>query len=551
VKRNNKIKKIVFLKNHLVLLSGFLFFWVLNACAAEPEKPVKVCLAGDAIVVGSLGDARTLIPILASDSLSAEICHFLFNGLVKYDKNLELVPDLASSWDILDGGLKIIFHLKKGVRWHDGKEFSAEDVAFTFLKLQDPNVKTPYASDFLKVKSFKAIDRYTIEVLYDEPFSPGLASWSMGIMPKHILEGQDLNLNDFSKHPIGTGPYKFKKWKRQEVIELVANEDYFEHAPFISRYISRVIPDQATLFLEVEAKGVDYTGLSPLQFSRQTDSAFFHKFYNKYRTPGFGYTYLGYNLKNKMFQDKKVRQALNYAVDKDEIIKINLLGLGQLTTGPFLPGSWAYSKDIPDVGFNPQRAIELLREAGWQDFNHDGYLEKDGQVFEFTILTNQGNDLRVKTAELIQKYLKNIGIKAKIKVLEWSSLLSEFIDKRKFEAVLLGWALSRDPDCFDIWHSSKQREGEFNFLSFENRKVDRLLEVARRTFDVNERAVCYREIQAILYDEQPCMFLFVPDSLEILSSRFKGVVPSLSGIGYNFIDWHVFKEEQRYKSYIN
>ncbi len=535
----------------IILLSGFLFFLTLNASATPLRKNGENHSAGDAIVVGSLGDARTLIPILASDTSSAEICHFLFNGLVKYDKDLELAPDLASSWDILDGGLKIIFHLKKGVRWHDGKEFSAEDVAFTFLKLRDTNVKTPYASDFLKVKSFKVLDSYTIEVLYDEPFSPGLASWSMGIMPKHILEGIDLNLNDFSKNPIGTGPYKFKRWKRQEVIELVANNDYFERAPFISRYLNRVIPDQATLFLEIEAKGVDYIGLSPLQFSRQTDNAFFHKFYNKYKTSGFGYTYLGYNLKKKMFQDKKVRQALNYAVDKKEIVKINLLGLGQLTTGPFLPGSWAYNKDVVDVGFDPKKAIALLKEAGWQDLDHDGYLEKDGQVFEFTILTNQGNDLRAKTAELIQKYLKNIGIRAKIKVLEWSSLLSEFIDKRKFEAVLLGWALSRDPDCFDIWHSTKQKEGEFNFLSFENKEVDRLLDNARRTFDANKRAICYRQIQAILYDEQPCMFLFVPDSLEILSSRFKGVVPALSGIGYNFIDWHVLKEERRYRSQIN
>lgn len=335
------------------------------------------------------------------------------------------------------------------------------------------------------------------------------------------------------------------------MIELVANEDYFEHAPFISRYLSRVIPDQATLFLEVEARGVDYTGLSPLQFIRQTDSVFFHKFYSKYRTSGFGYTYLGYNLKNKMFQDKKVRQALNYAVDKEEIVNINLLGLGQLTTGPFLPGSWANNKDVLDAGFNPQKAIALLKEAGWQDLDRDGYLESDGQTFEFTILTNQGNDLRVKTAELIQKYLKNIGIRVKIKVLEWSSLLSEFIDKRKFEAVLLGWALSRDPDCFDIWHSSKQREGEFNFLSFENKEVDRLLENARRTFDINKRAVCYREVQAILYDEQPCMFLFVPDSLEIVSSRFKGLAPALSGIGYNFIDWYVSKKDHRYRSQIN
>ena len=150
---------------------------------------------------------------------------------------------------------------------------------------------------------------------------------------------------------------------------------------------------------------------------------------------------------------------------------------------------------------------------------------------------------------MIQKYLKNIGIKVKIKVLEWSSLLSQFIDKRRFEAVLLGWSLGRDPDCYDIWHSSKTKEGEFNFLSYENKKVDDLLEKARQTFDTNMRATYYHLIHKIIYEEQPCMFLFVPDTTEILSSRVKGVVPAAAGIGYNFIHWGVPKDEQRYKQY--
>ena len=553
LRQNNKIYKYIFLFNHLKLLSGFFVFclllYFLNIAGAQENKK-NAPAYGDAIVVGALGDARTLIPILASDSSSAEICHFLFNGLLKYDKDLNLTGDLALNWEILDSGLRIVFHLRKGVRWHDGKEFTADDVKFTFDKLRDPNIKTPYSGDFLKVKALKIIDPYTLEVYYDEPFSPGLASWGMWIMPKHILEKEDLNSNYFSDHPIGTGPYKWGRWKKQDKIELFANKDYFQGRPFISRYIYRVIPDQTTLFLEIETKNVDYIALTPLQYTRQTDSEFFKKNYAKYRTPGFGYTYLGYNLKNELFKDKRVRQALNYAVNKDEIIRINLLGLGELTTGPFLPQSWAYDRNVKDVGFNPKKALLLLQDAGWRDRNNDGYLEKNGRIFEFTLLTNQGNELRIKTAELIQKYLKNIGIRVKIKVLEWSSLLSHFIDKRRFEAVLLGWSLSRDPDCYDIWHSSKQKEGEFNFLSYENKDVDDSLEKARRTFDNEQRAGYYHKIHAILYDDQPCMFLFVPDSLEIISSRFKGVVPSVSGIGYNFITWRVPKEEQRYKNYL-
>ena len=369
-------------------------------------------------------------------------------------------------------------------------------------------------------------------------------------MQRHILEKEDLNTTDFSIHPVGTGPYIFKKWKRQEKIELVANPDYFEGGPYISRYIYRVIPDQSTLFLELETLGIDYAGLTPLQFIRQTNNEFFKDNYNKFETTAFGYSYLGYNLDDEKFKGKKVRQALNYAVDKNEIIKIVLLGKGRVLTGPFLPQSWAYNTNVREEGFNPMKALGLLREAGWQDRDKDGYLEKNGKKFEFTILTNQGNEQRLKTAELIQKYLKNIGIKVKIKVIEWNSLLSEFIDKGRFEAVLLGWSLSRDPDCFDIWHSTKIREGEFNFIHYKNRVVDELLEKARKTFDTQERKTYYHRIHELIYEDQPTMFLYVPDSLEIISSRFVGIVPAPIGIGYNFIKWWVPKEKQRYKTAI-
>ncbi len=191
-------------------------------------------------------------------------------------------------------------------------------------------------------------------------------------------------------------------------------------------------------------------------------------------------------------------------------------------------------------------AKKLLREAGWQDKNGDGCLEKDGQRFEFTIITNQGNEERIKVAQIIQRRLKDIGINVKIKVVEWSVFLTQFIDKRSFEAVLLGWAIGREPDNYDIWHSSKTKEGEFNFVSFKNEEVDQLLLEARRTFDQEKRKVYYHKIHEILYDEQPYMFLYVPDSLSILHNRFQGIKPAPIGIGYNFIDWWVPKAQQRY-----
>ncbi|MFC1658904.1 peptide-binding protein, partial [Candidatus Omnitrophota bacterium] len=407
-----------------------IVFLMLSQCVFAAEH-------GDALVTGSIGDARTLVPILASDSGSGDIVGMLFNGLVKYDPDLNLTGDLAESWEVRNNCRVIIFHLRKNVRWHDGHPFTARDVEFTFQKLIDPNVRTPYSGDFERVKSLEVLDDYTVKVTYKEPFAPGISSWGMPIMPKHILENEDLNNTRFSLNPVGTGPYKFKSWRRQEKIELVANPAYFEHRPYIDRYISRVIPDQATLFLELQAQGVDFTGLSPLQYARQTGSEFFKKNYRKFRITGRSYTYLGYNLEDDKFKDVRVRRALNYAVDKNEIIEIVFLGIGRVCSGPFLPESWAFNPQIEPYPYDPAKAKELFRQAGWQDNNQDGWLDKNGEIFEFTIITNQGNEERRKTAEIIQRRLAAIGIRVKIRILEWTVFLSEFIDKQAVHFLIL------------------------------------------------------------------------------------------------------------------
>jgi len=521
-----------------MIMVAFLF---LSSVCAYPQDH------GDAFVSGSISDARTLMPLLASDSASADACGMIFNGLVKFDKDLNLTGDLAQSWEIKDDGLAIVFHLKKDVRWHDGAPFTADDVAFTYSKLIDPDLRTPYSGDFERVRSFEILDEHTVKITYKEPFAPGLASWGMAIIPKHLLAKKDLNLSELSRNPVGTGPYKLKKWSSQEEIELSVNRAYFEKKPFISRYIYRIIPDESTIFLEMQIQGVDSSALTPLQYKRQTDTSFFKTHYHKFNLPGMGYTYLGYNLANPKFKDKRIRQALNYAVNKDELIKMVLLGYGKVADGPFAPQSWAHTSEVKPASFNREIAKELLKQCGWKDTNNDGWLDKEGQIFEFTILTNQGNEERVKTAEIIQKRLKDIGIRVKIKVVEWNVFLTEFIGKRNFETVLLGWSLPREPDNYDIWHSSKTKEGEFNFIGYKNEEVDRLLTEARKTFDQEKRKHCYNKIQELLYEDQPYMFLYVPDSLSAVNKRFRGIQPAPAGIGYNFIDWWVPKPEQKYR----
>jgi len=502
---------------------------------------------GDMIVQGSIGDASNLIAMLASDSASHEVASLNYNGLVKYDKDLNLVGDLAESWEVSEDKLTITFHLRKGVKWQDGVECTAEDVLFGYQTIIAPNTPTAYAGDFMEVEKAEVPDRYTFQVTYKKPFAPGLASWNyLVVLPKHILAGKDITKSELVRHPMGNGAYKLKKWKAGEKIVLVSNHDYFEGRPYIDGVMYRIIPDLATMFLELKAGNIDYMGLTPLQFLRQTDTARFNKDYRKYQYLAFAYTYLGYNLLSPKFQDKRVRQAISYAINKQELIDGVLLGLGEIATGPYKPGTWQHNPKTKRYSYDPEKAKKLLQEAGWLDEDGDGIIEKDGEPFEFMVITNQGNSQRTKAAEIIQRRLSEVGIKMKIRVLEWATFINEYIDKKKFEATILGWTLSQDPDLFDVWHSSKTHFKELNFVSYKNEEVDRLIMEGRHTFDKEKRKKAYFRIQEMLAEDQPYTFLYVPYSLPVVHKRFQGIEPAPAGISYNFTEWYVPKPEQKY-----
>lgn len=535
----------------IVSIGSMILFLAVTACGPkEPGRaPAGSAAAapayGDIMVEGSIGDASNLIPLLASDSTSHEIAGLVFNGLIKYDKDIRIVGDLAESWEISGDGLVITFHLRKGVRWHDGRPFTAADVLYTYQVTVDPKTPTAYAGDFLKVKKAEVLDDWTFRATYDKPFAPALMSWSVGILPKHLLAGKEITTSPLGRHPIGTGPYKFKEWVTGQKIVLVSNPDYFEGRPYIDGFILRIIPDTATMFLELRANGIDRMGLTPLQYMRQTENNLFRENFNKYRYLSFAYTYMGYNLKNPLFTDKRVRQAIAHAVNRVEMIDGVLIGLGKPATGPYKPGTWAYNPNVRAYPYDPAKAKALLAEAGWKDVNGDGVIEKEGRPFAFEVITNQGNEVRAKCAEIIQRRLAEVGIQVKIRVVEWAAFVKDFINKRKFDATILGWTIPMEPDLYDVWHSSKTGQEELNFISYKNEEVDALIEKGRETFDQSARKRCYDRIQEILAEEQPYLFLYVPDALPIIHARFRGVEVAPLGIGHNFIKWYVPKAEQK------
>jgi peptide/nickel transport system substrate-binding protein len=246
----------------IAALHALILLAVLTGCGsgkkeAQPENAAAVPdvpAYGDMIVEGSIGGISGFLSAVTSDAASHEAAGYVFNGLVRYDKDLKLEGELAKSWEVSPDGRKITFHLRKGVKWQDGAPFTSEDVMFTYRRMIDPRTPTAYAEDFKQVRRASAPDPHTFVVEYARSFAPALASWGMHVLPKHLLEKYpDISKSPLNKKPVGTGPYRFVEWKTGEKVVYDANPDYFEGKPYIARVITRVIPDQATMFLELRS----------------------------------------------------------------------------------------------------------------------------------------------------------------------------------------------------------------------------------------------------------------------------------------------------------
>ncbi len=518
-----------------------------SAPAAVPQ-PVGEPVAGGRIVMATIGEPSNLIPPLSTDSSSHEVADLLYVSCLRYDKDIRLEPYAAERFEVAEDGKLLKFWLRPGIRWTDGVELTAEDVEFTYKMMIDPKTPTAYAEDYKAITNFTVTGRYSFEVRYAEPFARALVTWAGAILPKHALAGQDLMNTKYAREPLGAGPYTLASWEPGRQLVLDVNPDYFEGRPYIDQVVYRIIPDASTMFLELKAGNLDMMSLTPQQYLYQTTGAAWDTAWRKFKYLSFSYTYLGYNLKSPFFSDVRVRRALAQAVDKQAIVKGALLGLGVPTVGPYKPGTWVYNDAIADYAYDPAKAKALLAEAGWQDRNGDGVLEDaSGRPFAFTILTNQGNEQRVKTATIIQSQLAAIGIRVEIRTVEWASFLKEFVDKGNFDALILAWNITQDPDSFDVWHSSRAVPGGLNFVGYRNPEVDALLDKGRHCLDQAERKTIYDAFQRILHDDQPYMFLYTPYALPILNANIQNVAAAPAGIAYNFTKWWIPRDKQTFR----
>jgi peptide/nickel transport system substrate-binding protein len=484
-------------------------------------------LFGSTLHLATSSNPSRLNPILATDSSSSEIAGFLFNGLVKYDKNSStIIGDLADKF-YFKNDTTLIFELKHGVVWHDGEAFSAKDVLFTYQTLISDKIASPYSAGFRFVKDVKIIDRYTLEVTYKKPYFKALETWMMGILPEHLLkDDKNLMSSKFNTHPIGTGPYLLKKLEFSKNIELNAFENYFEGRPKIDKISFHVIADPMTRFLMLKSSQLDIGSVEPMAYERQLHKDFFDKF-NIYEDITHSYTYLGFNLRLEKFKDPRVREALSLAINRQEIVDILFFKHAKVCTGPFLPGSAAFNAKVKAPQQDREKAKTLLKEAGYDE----------SHPFEFEIATSNASQIRPYAAQILQHQLKQVGVKVTLRVMEWQAFLNMVVFPHKFDTVLLGWGLSPTPDPYMFWHSDNDKKGGFNFIGYHNKEMDKMIEVSQSMVDRKKLTTIWKKMFKIVTDDNPYLFLYIPNSITAVNKNVKNVEPSLSGIWHNYIEW--------------
>lgn len=456
----------------------------------------------------------------------------------------------------------IVFELRDQVRFHDGHLLEAEDVKFTYEAIVDPKTISPRVSDFEPVKALEVVDPLTVKIIYKRLYSPALMTWSIGILPKHLLDrralerealarGRDpqtFSIRDsrFNRNPVGCGPYVFEHWESDQYIRLSAFADYWEGEPNYQQYVYRIVPDLLTQEMEFYAGTLDSYAVQPHQVKRLKQDPRFQSFSGT----SFGYTYIGYNLRRKPFTDRRVRRALSLAVDVQEIIKYVLYGQGERITGPFVKQTEYYNQNIAPLEYDPQKALQLLARAGWTR-NQQGWLEKNGRILQFTLITNTGNEIRNSILAIVQDFWRRIGVKVSTDTLEWSVFIQERVNKLDFDALILGWSMGIEPDLYQIWHSSQSDPYELNFVGFAHEEADELILNIRQEYDKAEQIGYCHRLHEIIAFEQPYTFLFVQKWTALLDKRiviqdqdeqgrvvYRKITPTKTGnFNYYFNKW--------------
>ncbi|MBU4332565.1 ABC transporter substrate-binding protein [Candidatus Parcubacteria bacterium] len=503
----------------------------------------------------TVGSPQFINPIIGVTSdVDKDLTKLIYSGLLKYNKEQKLMPDLASNYIISDDQKTYTFFLKKNIVWHDGEPLTSDDAVFTIKTIQDPDYKSPLFVSFKGINVVK-IDDYTVEFILEKPFAPFLSILTVGILPKHIwgaIPAEQFQLAVYNTKPIGSGLFKFKSLTKNKVGEIKAfkleiNEDYYEKS-YLKNITFKFYADFNEAGEALTGKNIDGISYLPKELKEKINLDPDANFYSLLLPQ---YTAVFFNQNNNEFlKTKTIRQALAYAINKEKILTQALSYEGEIIYGPILPGSIGYSPDIRTYDFDTEKAKELLENAGFSPITPSEYQEltakeqektaetagqstttvlndsqkfylKKGQKILEIKLTTVDQPENQKAAEIIKQAWQNIGVKTTLKIVS-NIEIKNIIKERNYETLLYGVITGFDPDPYPFWHSSQNQAPGLNLAVFSNNDVDHVLEDARKTNDEQIRHDKYIHFQNILVEELPAIFLYSPTYTYVLSSKIKG-----------------------------
>jgi peptide/nickel transport system substrate-binding protein len=461
---------------------------VLAAVIATPAPSFA-----EPVRLGTDVDAQTLDPRVMRNTTAYRTANMIYDGLVELDGDLRPVPGLALRWENPEPTIWI-FYLRDGVKFHNGSDFSADDVVYTFETILDPDLKSRWRSLYTPIIKIEAIDRLTVRIELSEPYAPLLSYFDMGIVSKAYVEGG----GDIAAKPIGTGPMKLASWARGSKIELEPNMDYWGGAPTSDGFTFVIVADNTSRAAAFEAGDLDIiqSPLSPqdiLRLAKKDDIG-------KSIVGALGVTYLNFNNAAEHMGDPAMRRALSMLIDQDAIVNGIYEGVDEIATSILLPSHFPYTESIRQPSFDPAGAKKALADLGWTDSDGDGVLDKDGKALMIEIATHSEDPNRIQAVEFIQATFKANGVGATVAISDWPAFFQS-VQNGTHQIALLGWLNLVDPDR--LMFGQLSTGGGLNWGKYSNTNVDKYLSEGRSSTELNQRIGAYRNAAVIISEEVP------------------------------------------------
>jgi peptide/nickel transport system substrate-binding protein len=464
----------------------------------------------------------TAYPITAPGALVDILVNkTIYNNLVKYQLTgdaIEVVPDLAESWEANEELTQYTFKLRSGVTWHDGEPLTADDVKFTFDAVLNPEITARFSGNISSVESVEVVDPQTVVFNLKSSFAPlpVMLGYNQAIVPKHLLEGQDLNQPaEFLAAPVGSGPFRFSKFEQGSYLEVVANEEYFGGRPNLDSIIFQVITDGNARVAQVRSGDIDFTVIEP----PQVESVSGDENLKIVEASQVNYYFLAFNHSVERLQNPLVRQALTLALNRQAIVDTVLKGYGQVANGPIHPSlAEYYTEDVTTYEYDPDRAKQLLSEAGWTAGDDGILVNEAGERFKILLNGPAGYPVLEQLLTYAQQEYANIGVEVTLEIDEWTVHLDKY-HNLEYDMLNNWWITPPDPDLYDHYFS----ESPSNWWAYNNPEVDELVVRAREEADPTARAELYQQLQKLLADDVPVVYLYHQTEIQVMSQRTNGL----------------------------